>query len=63
MNNEQQNQVIAEVTLELQEMKKLGMRVPFNPATLTDKQKADIVESREGGMKVSEIADLLISLA
>lgn len=63
MSTSEQQKVIGDVTLELQEMKKLGMRVPFDPAALSDQQKADIVEYRDGGMKISEIADLLISLA
>lgn len=63
MSNTESQQLIEQVTLELQEMKKLGMRVPFDPSNLTDTQKAQIVEFRNGGMKISAIADLLISLA
>lgn len=62
MSTTEAQQLIENVSLELQEMKKLGMRVPFDPNNLSDKQKADIVEYRDGGMKISEIADLLISL-
>lgn len=62
MHTTEQQQVIQHVELELKEMKALGMRVPFDPAALTEKQKAEIVEYREGGMKISQIADLLISL-
>jgi len=59
----EQQQLIDQVVLELCEMKKLGMRVRLDPNSLSDKQKADIIEFREGGMKISEIADLLIDLA
>lgn len=62
MSSTQHQQIIDDVILELQEMKKLGMRVPFDPTALTEKQKAEIVEYRDGGMKISQIADLLIDL-
>lgn len=63
MSTEDKGQMISDVVLELREMKKLGMRVPFDPDAMTDKVKVDIVEFREGGMSISEIADLLIDLA
>ncbi|KAF0255690.1 hypothetical protein [Pseudomonas putida] len=62
MSNNETQQLIEHVSLELQGMKDLGMRVPFDPKSLSDKQKAEIVEYRDGGMKISQIADLLVSL-
>ena len=47
MSNNESQQLIEQVTLELQEMKKLGMRVPFDPSKFTDAQKAEIVEYRD----------------
>lgn len=63
MSTEDNSQLISDVALELREMKKLGMHVPFDPDAMTDKVKADIVEYREGGMSISDISDLLIDLA
>jgi len=63
MSNNESQQLIERVTLELQEMKKLGMRVPFDPSKFTDAQKAEIVEYRDGGLSISDIADLLINLS
>lgn len=63
MHTNEEQKLIANVAKELAEMKKLGMNVPFDPAALTDKQKADIIEFHAGGMSNSEIADLLIDLA
>ncbi|NVL49868.1 hypothetical protein F2S72_08960 [Pseudomonas syringae pv. actinidiae] len=63
MSRTEANKLVEDVSIELREMKTLGMRVPFEPNSLTDVQKAQIIEYREGGMKISEIADLLISQA
>lgn len=63
MSNSDTQQLIEHVSLELQGMKDLGTHIPFDPKTLSDKQKAEIVEYCEGGMKISQIADLLVSLA
>lgn len=59
--NPRQQKAINDVTKELQEMKKLGMRVPFD--TLNDQQQAEVIEYREGGMSISDIASTLILLA
>ncbi|HDS1721726.1 hypothetical protein NPS53_09450 [Pseudomonas putida] len=63
MSNTDTQQLIEHVSLELQGMKDLDMHVPFDPKKLSEKQKAEIVEYRAGGMKISQIADLLVSLA
>lgn len=62
MSTENNGQLVSDVALELLKMKKLGMHVPFDPDAMTDKVKADIVEYRESGMSISEVADLLIDI-
>lgn len=56
-------QLIEHVSLELQGKNDLGMHIPFDPKSLSAKQKAEIVEYRDWGMKIGQIADLLVSLA
>jgi hypothetical protein len=59
----EKHRAIKHVTLELSELKKLGVSMPLDPEKLTAKQEELIVESYDGGMKISEIADLVIQLA
>lgn len=54
--------ILENVKLELNEMKKLGMRVPAKLLKSIDSKEAEVNEYREGGMSISEIADLLIDL-
>lgn len=60
---EEKHCAIRHVCLDLSELKKLGVSVPLDPENLTADQEATIVESYEGGMKISEISDLVIQLA
>ena len=53
----EKEKIISNVALELSELKKLGVRV----VELTEERKATAVEFYEGGMKVSEIVDALLS--
>lgn len=63
MANAEKHRAIKHVCLELSELKKLGVSMPLDPENLTAKQEELIVESYDGGMKISEIADLLILMA
>ena len=51
--------IIEEVKKEMDEMKKIGMRVPKKAYTIAER---DADELRQGGMRISEIADLCIQL-
>jgi hypothetical protein len=64
MANAEKHRAIKHVCLELSELKKLGVSMPVDPENLTAKQEEMIVESYEnGGMKISEITDMIIALA
>jgi hypothetical protein len=54
--------VLENVKLELTEMKKLGLRVPAKAIKYVEANPAEIEEYRESGMRISEIADLIIDL-
>lgn len=53
--------VIDEVRRELNEMKKIGMRVPLKAFTAITESDAE--EYRQNGMKISEIADMAIVMS
>ena len=53
-------QVHEQVTLELNEMKKVGMRVTDKALAYPKANQAEMQEYRDNGMKISEIADLVI---
>ena len=50
------------VTLELEEMKRLGLHVPARAIPYCCARIDEIEEYRDLGMKISEIADLVINL-
>ncbi len=54
--------IVEAVLHELNEMKKIGMRVPRKAISYVTANEAEIDEYREGGMRISEICDLVIDL-
>lgn len=52
--------VAEEVTKDLNELKKLGTRVPQRALAYVKENEQEMRELREGGMKISEIADFVL---
>lgn len=54
---------VEQVKLELSELKRLGVPVSDKAFAYCDRNADQIEEDREGGMRISEIADLVRDLA
>lgn len=55
-------QVFEQVVTELKEMKKLGMRVTDKALVYPKENQDEMNECRDNGMKISEIADMVIEM-
>ena len=55
--------VVEEIRRDLQELKKIGVRVPAKVFTYVDKNPKEIEELYEDGMTLTEIADFVKQLA
>lgn len=54
--------IVEEVKLDLSELKKCGVRVPAKAFKYVDANVAEIEGFRNDGMRISEIANLVIEL-